>query len=156
MSCGRSASLPCGNQVDGLPHAPSNAHLGVWRAVWTKHGSKNLFQRAILYRHKRYNTAREDCRQDPGEKMCIFMKVFHQYLRIGQFVWARVLLCTRYYQSASVGCNGVILKIHRREDEVGQGFPMMMIFENFMVWGRLTRPNGPSRAQGSALTRNEI
>ena len=103
-----------------------------------------------------YNTAREDCVQDPGETMCKFMTVFHQYLRIGQFVWARVLLCTRYHQSASVDCNGVIWKINRREDEVRQGFPTMMIFEIFMVWGRLTRPNGPSRAQGSTLTRNEI
>ena len=84
------------------------------------------------------------------------MMVFHQYLRIGQFVWARVLLCTRYDQSASVDCSGVIQKIHVREDEVRQGFPMMMIYQNFIVWGDLTTPNGPSRAQGSALTRNEI
>ena len=33
---------------------------------------------------------------------------------------------------------------------------MMKNFEIFMVWGRLTRSNGPSRAQGSALTRNVI
>ena len=33
---------------------------------------------------------------------------------------------------------------------------MMRNFEIFVVWGRLAMPNGPSRAQGSALTRNVI
>ena len=46
---------------------------------------------------------------------------FHQYLRIGQFVWARVLCGTRYYQYASLDCSEVMWKIHMRELEVGQG-----------------------------------
>ena len=33
-------------------------------------GSKNLFRRAILYRHKRILLSREDCRPDQGETMC--------------------------------------------------------------------------------------
>ena len=52
----------------------------------------------------------EDCRQYEAETMCNFVMVFHEYLRIGQFVWALVLLGTRYYQSASVDCSGVIQK----------------------------------------------
>ena len=64
---------------------------------------------------RRYICVREDCRQYQGETMCIFVMVFHQYLRIDQFVWARVLLGTRYYQSAFVDCSGVIQKIHMRD-----------------------------------------
>ena len=33
---------------------------------------------------------------------------------------------------------------------------MMQNLQILMVWGRLTKPHGPSRAQGSALTRNEM
>ena len=53
--------------------------------------------------------------------MYIFWSVFHPYLGIGQFVWARALCGTRYYQSASVDCSGDIRKIHVREIEVNQG-----------------------------------
>ena len=31
---------------------------------------------------------------------------------------------------------------------------MHVIMMDFSIWGRLTRPRGPFRAQGSALTRN--
>ena len=64
---------------------------------------------------RRYICVREDCRQYQGETMCIFVMVFHQYLRIGQFVLDLVLCGTRYYQSASVDCSGVIQKIHMRK-----------------------------------------
>ena len=40
-------------------------------------GSKNLFHRAILYRHKKILLSREDCRQDQGETMCKHEMVFH-------------------------------------------------------------------------------
>ena len=70
---------------------------------------------------RRYICVREDCRQYQAEIMYNFVMVFHQYLRIGQFVWARVLYGTRYYQSASLDCSGVIQKIHMRKIEVGQG-----------------------------------
>ena len=53
--------------------------------------------------------------------MYTFVVVFHQYLRIHKFVWARVLCGTRYYQSASLDCSGVIQKIHMRKIEIRQG-----------------------------------
>ena len=70
---------------------------------------------------RRYICVREDCKQYQAETMCKFWSVFHQYLRIGQFVWARVVCGPRYYQSASLDCSGVIQKIHMREPEVRQG-----------------------------------
>ena len=53
--------------------------------------------------------------------MYTFVVVFHQYLRIHKFVWARVLCGIRYYQSASLDCSGVIQKIHMREIRLDQG-----------------------------------
>ena len=55
-------------------------HIPV-RNVWAQrrvhtNGSKNLFHRAILYRHKKILLCREDCRQDQGETMCDFWMVF--------------------------------------------------------------------------------
>ena len=70
---------------------------------------------------RRYICVREDCRQYPGETIYKFVMVYHQYLRIAQFVWARVLCGTRYYQSASLDCSLVIQKIHMREPGVRQG-----------------------------------
>ena len=88
-----------------------------WRRVLR---TPSLFERECL----KYICGREDCRQYQGETMCKFVMVFYQYLRIGQFVWARVLSGTRYYQSASMDCSGVIRKIHRREGEVShKDFP---------------------------------
>ena len=67
--------------------------------------------------------------------MCISVMYFHQYLRIGEFVWARVLCGIRYYQSASLDCSGVIKKIHMREIEVHQGIECMMKMIDFMIRG---------------------
>ena len=53
--------------------------------------------------------------------MCISVMVYHQYLRIHKFVWARVLCGTIYYQSVSLDCSGVIQKIQMRELGVIQG-----------------------------------
>ena len=75
---------------------------------WIPHGSKNLLQRAILYRHKRYICVREDCGQYPGETMCSFGMVIWWYLWINVFVWALVFCGPRYGQSASMDCSGVI------------------------------------------------
>ena len=44
--------FPGGNQVDGLPPAPSTGAVWFGAAIHSEHGSKNLLQRAILYRHK--------------------------------------------------------------------------------------------------------
>ena len=103
---------------------------------------------------RRYICVREDCRQYEAETMCTVVMVFLQYLWIGQFVWALVLLCTRYYQSASVDCSGTIQKIHMRKIEWHQGAARAYIMMDLMISGHLTRPRGPFRAQGSALTRN--
>ena len=70
---------------------------------------------------RRYNTGREDSRPRPKKTICSFWSVFHQYLGIDQFVWARVLCGTRYYQSASLDCSGVIQEIHMRKIRLSQG-----------------------------------
>ena len=70
---------------------------------------------------RRYICVREDCGQYQGETIYDFVMVFHKYLRIGQFVWARVLFATRYYQSAPMECSGATWKIHVRENSVSQG-----------------------------------
>ena len=57
---------------------------------------------------RRYICVREDCGQYQGETIYDFVMVFHQYLRIGQFVWDLVLYGTRYYHCASVDCSGAI------------------------------------------------
>ena len=80
---------------------------------------------------RRYKCVREDCRQYHGETMWGSRPVYHQYLRIGQFVWARVLSRTRYYQSASVDCSGVIQKIHMREIRLIQGLVNIMKCDRF-------------------------
>ena len=46
---------------------------------------------------------------------------FLEYLRIRQFVWARVLFATRYCQSAPVECSGANGKNYVRENSVSQG-----------------------------------
>ena len=74
----------------------------------TVHGSKNLFQRAILYRHKKIYQWQGRLQAISGRKYIWFVVGFHQYLRIGQFVWAGVLCGTRYYQCASMDCSGII------------------------------------------------
>ena len=42
--------------------------------VSSSHGSKNLLQRAILYRHERILLSREDCR--PGLKKTIYIYIY--------------------------------------------------------------------------------
>ena len=84
---------------------------------------------------RRYISGRGDCGQYQAETIYDFVMVFHQYLRIGQFVWALVLCGTRYYQSASVDCSGIIQKIHMRELEVRQGIVRMMKMSDFMIRG---------------------
>ena len=72
-------------------------------------------------------------------KLCTFVMVFHEYLWIDQFVWARVFCGTRYYQSASVGCSGTIQKIHMRKIRRDQGFVHDGHVADFMIRGRLTK-----------------
>ena len=46
--------------------------------------------------------------------------VFHQYLKLYVFVWARVFCGIRYYQSAPMDRSGVIQKIHIRKIRLDQ------------------------------------
>ena len=57
--------------------------------------------------------------------------VYLRYLRIQEFVWARVLCGARYYQSASVDCSGVIQKIHMRKIRWKQG---LVHDEEFLIF----------------------
>ena len=79
----------------GLLRAQGSALTRKVARLIYRSGSKNLFHTAILYRHKKILLSREDCRPDQGETMYDFLMVFRSYLRIRQFVWARVLFATR-------------------------------------------------------------
>ena len=70
---------------------------------------------------RRFYCVKEDCRQNQGETIYDFVMVFHQFLRIDQFVWALVLCGIRYYQFASWESSGVIRKIHMRKIGRRQG-----------------------------------
>ena len=97
---------------------------------------------------RRYIRVRKDCRQYQGETMCIFVMVFHQYLRIGQFVWARVFCGTRYYQSASLDCSGTIQKIHMRKIELHQGRARACKCDGFHVLGTFDEAPGTLQSSG--------
>ena len=86
-----------------------------------KMARRTCFKEQYYTDTRRYICVREDCGQYQGETIYDFVMVFHQYLRIGQFVWDLVLCGTRYHHYASVDCSGAIKKIHMRELEVGQG-----------------------------------
>ena len=81
-------------------------------------------------------SVREDCRQYQGETIYAFVIVIYRYLWILVFVWALVFSGLRYYQSASIECNGVTQKIHMRKIEVDQGLVSIMEMIDFMIRGR--------------------
>ena len=87
----------------------------------TTHGSKNLLQRAILYRHEKNYCGREDSRQYTKKTICKHGMVFLDFLWIDHFVWALALCGLRICHCASVDCSGTAGKIHMREIEVAQG-----------------------------------
>ena len=82
------------------------------RNVDILHGSKNLLQRGTLYRHEKILLGREDCR--PGPKKTIYknLMVFHPYLGIAVFVWARAFCGTRIDCCAAVDCSGTAQNIY--------------------------------------------
>ena len=93
-----------------------------WRTVLKDlSGSKNLLQRAILYRHKGILLGRDDWSFKPMKTICKNGLVFHWYLWIHQFVWARAVCGTRYGQSPWVGTSPVPGKIHMWNPELDQG-----------------------------------
>ena len=92
---------------------PAVTRLTVYRRPQVRNEIENMARRTCFKEQyytdaRRYISVWEDCRQYQAETMCIFVIVYHQYLKIGQFVWLLVLRGTRYYQFASVDCSGVI------------------------------------------------
>ena len=69
------------------------------------HGSKNLLQRVILYRHKKIYVGKGRLQANTGETIWGFVMVYHQYLWINVFVWPLVFCEPRYGQSASMDCS---------------------------------------------------
>ena len=104
------------------PRGPFRAQgSALTRNVARSHGSKNLLQRAILHRHKMIYDRQGRLQARTRRNYVYICDGFFEYLRIGQFVWARVLCGTRYYHSASMDCSGTIQKIHMRKIQVSQG-----------------------------------
>ena len=62
----------------------------------TTHGSKNLLQRAILYRHEKILVGRGRRLAKTSETIYDIWSVFHPYLWIAVFVWARAVCGARY------------------------------------------------------------
>ena len=118
------------------------------------HGSNNLLQRAILYRHKELYLRRKDWSFKPCETMYIFESGFLDFLRIGQFVWARAWCGTRYDHSGPGEIHPATRKIHMEKLEVRQGDSTYYKNEEFSIWRRFRTPNDPSGTQKRALTRN--
>ena len=64
-------------RAQGLLRAQGSALTRNVARLRYRSGSKNLFHRAILYRHKKILLSREDCRQDQGETIYTVGMVFH-------------------------------------------------------------------------------
>ena len=64
-------------RLRGLLRAQGSALTRNVARLIHRSGSKNVFHRAILYRHKKILLSREDCRQDQGETTCDFLMGFH-------------------------------------------------------------------------------
>ena len=61
----------------GAFRAQGSALTGNVARLRHRSGSKNLFHRAILYRHKKILLSREDCRPYQSETIYVFGMVFH-------------------------------------------------------------------------------
>ena len=119
------------------PRGPFRAQgSALTRNVARSHGSKNLLQRVIIYRHKRYYCVKEDCRPRPSESICSFWMGICPYLWIDQFVWSRVFCGPREHQSASLDCSGFIQKIHMRKIGRHEGVAHDNKMSYFMIRGR--------------------
>ena len=82
------------------------------------HGSKNLLQRGILYRHEKILLRQGRLQARPKKTIWGNVAVFHGYLEIDQFVWARAFCEIRISCPAAVDCSGTIRKIHMRKIEL--------------------------------------
>ena len=91
------------------------------RNVSSPHGSKNLLQRGILYRHEKILLRQERSQARTRKNYVGKSNGFRLHLGIDKFVWARVLCGTRICCCAAVGCSGSTQKIHMRKIRVSQG-----------------------------------
>ena len=94
---------------------------------------EELVQEQYYTGTRRYNSVRVEGGQHQGETICKCWSAYQGFLRICQFVWARVLCGTRTYHCASVDPSGVLQKIHMREIELLQGFLRIINWKNFNV-----------------------
>ena len=111
----------------------------------TRNGTQHMALRTCFKEQyytdtRRYICVREDCGQYQAETMCNFVMVFHQYLRIDQFVWALIFCGIRYYQFASWDCSGVIKKIHMRKIRLQHGQSTWSDFDRFHAQRALDKP----------------
>ena len=82
------------------------------------------------------------------------LMVFHGFLGMHQFVWARALCGIRYGCLAAVDCSGTIQKIYMRKIRLTRVTSVHANVADFSIRGCLIRILGHFRAHGSALTRN--
>ena len=97
----------------------------IWCAAaqcWKPHMARRTCFREQYYTGMiRYNWGREDSGPGPKKTMCENLVVFHWYLGMHQFVWARAFCEIRISCPAAVDCNVTIRKIHMRKIELEQG-----------------------------------
>ena len=72
---------PCGNLAPPGDLEESASHHAA-----RSHGSKNLLQRVILYRHKKIDHSKGRWQPRPSETICKFVMFFQQYLEMHVFV----------------------------------------------------------------------
>ena len=100
----------------------SEAFSLCWRTMWILDMARRTCFREEYYTGmRRYYWDREYCRPRPKKTMCRIWSVFHWYLWIDQFVWARSVCGTRISCPASVDPSGATGKIYMRKIRWGQG-----------------------------------
>ena len=77
-----------------------------------------------------------------------FVMVFLEYLRIAEFVWARVLCGTRIRCCASLDCSGAIRKIHVRKIRLDQGVAHACHHDGFRHLGTFDEAPGTVHSPG--------
>ena len=99
-----------------------------WRAMFQAHmARRTCFREQYYIGMRRYCWAGKIAGPDP-RKLYIYIyiyiyiyMVFHWFLGIHQFVWARALCGVRYGCPAAVDCSGTAQKIHMRKTRWRQG-----------------------------------
>ena len=138
------------------PRGPFRAQgSALTRNVERSHGSKNLLQRGILYRHEKILLRQGRLHAQTERKQC------------GEIGWFFIdisgCLCSFGLALCVVREPGVVLQwiaAGSAGESMGERLGklkvtgMHVIMMDSSIWGHLTRPRGPFRAQGSALTRN--